>query len=151
MDGRSHADRGSIRAEGDRGQVRIMRFGRMLSETRLAKSHTDVPRCEANRSNPVGLALPPDPRNPQNIQRLQRCVMFSKRFSLIGLSMLFGCGSTAPEFDCQFEKMTDHYQVTRTELEGIDFSRSPVLIEVTRDGRTFMFRRDRIIACRLIQ
>ena len=58
----SHTDRGLLRIEGYSGTSASMRIGMEPLGTRLAKSHTAIPKCEANRRNPVGLALPPTSR-----------------------------------------------------------------------------------------
>ncbi len=122
-----------------------MRVDRATHSRQIAASHSGID------SRGEAVSLERSTRNKYIIQQLQRQTMRSKRLIGIGLALLFGCAPAGPEFECTFKNMTDDYQVTETELEGINLSRSPVLIEVTRNGRTFMFRRDRIIACASIQ
>lgn len=59
-----------------RGQVRGMRIGTMLSETRLAKKPTGVPKCEANRRKSVGLALPHGPRKLKTYLQITETLRF---------------------------------------------------------------------------
>ncbi|KKM86597.1 hypothetical protein LCGC14_1277340 [marine sediment metagenome] len=62
-----------------RGQMRNMRIGRQPSGTRLAKSHTGVPKSEANWLTSVGLVVPPDPRKLKTILLFERIAIADNR------------------------------------------------------------------------
>lgn len=47
------------------------------------------------------------------------------------------------QFDCQFERVAGKYTATKRELGRFGLP----MITVTRDGRTFMLRRERIVTC----
>jgi len=50
------------------------------------------------------------------------------------------------DFECQFMNMEGHYTASADEINA-----AGLMITVAPDGRTFMFRRDRLIACHSIQ
>ena len=75
--------------------------------------------------------------------------MLAKLSIVAAVFILASCDALYPEtMDCTFLQMAGTYQVTGKELATMQntYARRP-LIKVTRDGRTFMFRRDQLDAC----
>jgi len=133
-------DNSALRAY--RGQVPGMRFGKMLSGTRLVESHTGVPKSEAGWRKPVGLAVPPDPRKLKTILLFGRITMLQKLLIFIATAALIGCITDTTPMTCAFDNIHGVYFTTRGEL--LAHSR---MITVTRDGRTFMFERYKVTIC----
>lgn len=68
------------------------------------------------------------------------------KLSLMAVVFILASCSDTPDMDCTFDQLPGKYQVTGEELDDVRrFKRTLVL--VTRDGRTFMFRRDQLDAC----
>lgn len=130
-----------------RGQVRGMRFGREPSGTRLVEVIPVYRNARQIGSSQWASLCLPAPEKTKLLLLFERLAMLCKIALLLILLLASGCSSpVSRDFMCLFSHNPIAYRITEKELD-----RSTTLITVTRDNRTFMFRRDSIKICQLAE
>lgn len=101
--------------------------------------------CGTQWQKTTGSRCASRPRKQKSLLLFERLAMLCKMGPFIILLLASGCSSpVSRDFMCLFSHNPIAYRVDEKEL-----GRSTTLITVTRDNRTFMFRRDSIKICQL--